>query len=90
MFVPCCLLLDTEHGEMFLRNFGWHSPEYAALYPRRQNYSFIKVFQKSPLVGPLPERQGASSDCRLRRRRSPPESRMFITVHTRVRQGTLH
>jgi hypothetical protein len=22
MFVPCCLLLDTEHGEMFLRNFG--------------------------------------------------------------------
>jgi hypothetical protein len=33
------LFFDTEDGDMFLRNVGWISTNYTALYPRRYNSS---------------------------------------------------
>jgi hypothetical protein len=48
LFVVCLfdLLFDPENGgDMFLRNFGWLSTDYTALYPRRQNYPGI-IFEK--------------------------------------------
>jgi hypothetical protein len=34
------LFFDPEYGgDMFVRNVGWLSMDYMALYPRRQNYS---------------------------------------------------
>jgi hypothetical protein len=36
-----CLFFDTKDGgDMFLRNVGWLSVDYTALYPRRQNSSY--------------------------------------------------
>jgi hypothetical protein len=49
--LPCCLLHASfslgllsdpdDGGDMFLRNVGWLSPHYTALYPRRQNSSSL-------------------------------------------------
>jgi hypothetical protein len=37
-----CLFIDAEDGrDMFLRNVGWLSTDYTALYPRRLNSSLI-------------------------------------------------
>jgi hypothetical protein len=39
------LFFYTENGgDMFLRNIGWLSTDYTALYPRRYKSSCLKVF----------------------------------------------
>jgi hypothetical protein len=40
-----CLFFDPEYGgDIFLRNLGWLSTDYTALYPRRQNPSNVILF----------------------------------------------
>jgi hypothetical protein len=39
------LFFESENGnDMFLRNAGWFSTDYTALFPRRQNSSYIELF----------------------------------------------
>jgi hypothetical protein len=36
-FLLCLFFYPEDGGDMFLRNVGWLSTDYTALYPRRQD-----------------------------------------------------
>jgi hypothetical protein len=49
------LFYADDGGSMFLRNICWLSPDYMALYPRRQNFpSFISFLHTYSPCGPWP------------------------------------
>jgi hypothetical protein len=49
LFQACFLLglcYDPEGGGgIFFRNFSWHSPDYTALYPKRQKSSYPPLYE---------------------------------------------
>jgi hypothetical protein len=44
------LFFDPEHGgDMFLRNVGWHSMDYTALYPQTVVWGFLCILGNDPI-----------------------------------------
>jgi hypothetical protein len=37
------LLFKPKDGEMFLRNVGWLSTDYTAIYPGKHNPSYVRI-----------------------------------------------